>query len=263
MTLKNRKSNNSNYGKSFNFPPFMQYIQRWQAAIATMLKNKSSVYLFFYNLIETVGWSYILYLLVIHFTFATDGSLYESIKTPLFIFQNAAVLEIFHAVFRLVPSSPSVTIQQVFSRVMLVCGVLMLSRDAQLGIGLPLILAAWSVTEIIRYGYYTLNLVNAVPQFLLWLRYTLFIGLYPLGVTGELLCIYAACMEFRRNNYGVVTLPNYLNVTFNYPYLLMFLMALYIPLFPPLYMHMFGQRKKVLGKTSTTKVSTRVSKKVK
>ncbi|KAK5645949.1 hypothetical protein RI129_004413 [Pyrocoelia pectoralis] len=218
-----------------------------------LLKNNKSYYLFFYNFVETVGWSYILYKLVKHFIFVEDVTLYESIKLPLFVFQNAAVLEIVHAFLRLVSSSPYVTLQQVFSRVMLVCGVLMISRNAQLGIGLPLTILAWSVTEIIRYAYYTLNLVNAVPHFLVWLRYTMFIGLYPLGVTGELLCLYTACNEFIKTGFGTITLPNFLNVTFNYPYLLMFLMALYIPLFPPLYMHMFAQRKKILGKSSGSK----------
>ena len=44
-----------------------------------------------------------------------------------------------------------------------------------------------------------------------------------------------------------VHLPNALNVTFSFPLVILGIMLLYIPLFPPMYLHMFTQRKKVLG----------------
>ena len=53
-------------------------------------------------------------------------------------------------------------------------------------------LFAWTVTEMIRYLFYTLNLLEVNVALITWLRYTLFIGLYPIGVTGELLCYYFA-----------------------------------------------------------------------
>jgi very-long-chain (3R)-3-hydroxyacyl-CoA dehydratase len=42
-------------------------------------------------------------------------------------------------------------------------------------------------------------------------------------------------------------MPNTLNFTFSYFYFMWFIMLSYIPLFPHLYMHMFSQRKKILG----------------
>lgn len=59
---------------------------------------------------------------------------------------------------------------QVFSRVMVVCGVILATPTAKDSPGLPLALLAWSVTEIIRYGYYAFNLIGAVPGFLVFLR---------------------------------------------------------------------------------------------
>ena len=44
-----------------------------------------------------------------------------------------------------------------------------------------------------------------------------------------------------------IHLPNALNVTFYFPLIILGIMLLYIPLFPPMYLHMFAQRKKVLG----------------
>lgn len=79
-------------------------------------------------------------------------------------------------------------------------------------------------------------------------RYTTFIILYPIGVTGELLCLYWAQGYARYNTIWSVELPNSYNFTFSYYYFLLGVMLLYIPLFPQLYLHMFALRKKVLGK---------------
>lgn len=44
---------------------------------------------------------------------------------------------------------------------------------------------AWSVTEVIRYVYYALSLVGSEPYPLLWIRYTTFYVLYPIGASSE------------------------------------------------------------------------------
>ena len=75
-----------------------------------------------------------------------------------------------HAATGLVPSNVVITTFQVFSRVMVVCGVVMATPTGKISPGLPLALLAWSVTEIIRYGYYALNLMGSVPKILVWLR---------------------------------------------------------------------------------------------
>lgn len=206
-------------------------------------------YLFGYNFIQVLGWSYLLYQIINYFTINTTNkdSLYDTVKCTVIIFQNAAVLEIFHAATKLVPSNPVITTFQVFSRVMVVCGVLMPTLEGRTGPGLPLALLAWSVTEIIRYLYYALNIANVMPHFLVWLRYTTFIILYPIGVTGELLCFYGAQNEVSKTDMWTIGLPNPLNFSFHYRHFLIFIMLLYIPLFPQMYLHMFSQRRKILG----------------
>lgn len=79
-------------------------------------------------------------------------------------------MQIVHAATGLVPSNLFLTTFQVLSRVMLVCGVLLATPNAIYSPGLPLALFAWSVTEIIRYGFYGLNLLNIVPSILIFLR---------------------------------------------------------------------------------------------
>ena len=81
---------------------------------------------------------------------------------------------------------------------------------------------------------------------LVFLRYTLFIALYPLGVTGELLCIYAAADQAGQTGRWSYPMPNKFNFAFSFQFFLFLVMLSYIPIFPQLYLHMFAQRKKVL-----------------
>lgn len=137
---------------------------------------------------------------------------------------------------------------------MIVCGVLLPTPTGPASPGLPLALIAWSITEVIRYLYYALNLLGAVPYLLVWCRYTFFTVLYPVGVTGELLCLYAAQSYVAKSKLWSLEMPNNLNVTFSYHYVLLFTMLLYIPLFPQMYLHMFTQRQKVMAVSTGKKV---------
>ncbi|XP_023934410.2 very-long-chain (3R)-3-hydroxyacyl-CoA dehydratase hpo-8 [Bicyclus anynana] len=214
----------------------------------TELSFLGKSYLLAYNGIQTLGWLYLLVWSTAYFLDrGTLDSYWNEMKWVVIIFQNAALLEVFHAAIRLVPSSVFVVLMQVYSRVFLVGGVLLATESGPVSPGLPLCLFAWSVTEIIRYAYYALNLVKAVPQQLTFLRYSTFLILYPLGITGELLCMYHSLDEIAEKQLFTVSMPNKWNFIFNYYYFLIFYMLLYIPFFPYLYGHMLKQRSKMLG----------------
>lgn len=208
----------------------------------------SKAYLLAYNGFQFAGWSYLLFQVAKHFASGKDiSTLWEVTRPIVMIIQNSAVLEVVHVLLGLVKSNALVTAMQVASRVMVVCGVLSVTPTAPLSPGLPLLLVAWSIAEIIRYLFYALNLISAVPYSLVWSRYTFFYALYPLGVTGELLCFYAAQAYVRKTKLFSMEMPNALNFTFSYHYILLGIMASYIPLFPKMYFHMISQRKKIIG----------------
>lgn len=211
-------------------------------------------YLFSYNALQFLGWSYLLYQVLFHYASGKDSaSLWEAVKVIVLIFQNAAVLEVLHVMLGLVKSNVVITAMQVASRVMVVCGVLSVTPTAPRSMGLPLLLIAWSVTEIIRYVYYAINIYTKVPFFIVWCRYTFFYVLYPVGVTGELLCFYAAQKFVKQHHLWSMDLPNVANFTFSYHYFQLAIMASYLPLFPRLYLHMVSQRKKIIGGESGRK----------
>ncbi|KAG8508539.1 Very-long-chain (3R)-3-hydroxyacyl-CoA dehydratase 2, partial [Galemys pyrenaicus] len=122
-----------------------------------------------------------------------------------------------------------------------------------------LFVTAWTVTEIIRYSFYTFSLLDHLPYLIKWARYTLFIVLYPMGVSGELLTIYAALPFVRQAGLYSISLPNKYNFSFDYYAFLILIMISYIPLFlffpvfPQLYFHMIHQRRKVLSHTEEHK----------
>ncbi|GCB71522.1 hypothetical protein scyTo_0008859 [Scyliorhinus torazame] len=153
----------------------------------------------------------------------TYHGLYYSIEKPLKFFQTGALLEILHCAVGIVPSSVVLTGFQVMSRVFL----------------------TWAVTHSVK----QVRGKRGVGSF----EYTLFIVLYPMGVTGELLTIYAALPHVRRTGLYSVTLPNKYNISFDYYTVLILVMISYIPLFPQLYFHMLRQRRKVLTTTEESK----------
>lgn len=221
----------------------------------------TTMYLLMYNSILTIGWTLILFETikrVVSYNSFRDFwqcyGLWNAIEVPLKICQTAAFLEVFHAMFGLVRSNPMIVFIQIISRVFLVWGVADYIPHAQHSIGIFLAVTAWSITEIIRYAYYALNLFQAAPQWLTWCRYSFFVVLYPLGVTGELMTIVKAMRtiypESVRNRYSVL-LPNKWNFGFDYFYLL-FVVVLAYSYFPTMYQHMFKQRAKTLD-TSLSK----------
>ncbi|XP_008582657.1 PREDICTED: very-long-chain (3R)-3-hydroxyacyl-[acyl-carrier protein] dehydratase 1 [Galeopterus variegatus] len=176
----------------------------------------------------------------------THRGLYKSIQKTLKFFQTFALLEIVHCLIGIVPTSVLVTGVQVISRIFMVWLITHSIKPIQNEESVVLFLVAWTVTEITRYSFYTFSLLDHLPYFIKWARYNFFIILYPVGVAGELLTIYAALPYVKKTGMFSIRLPNKYNVSFDYYYFLLITMASYIPLFPQLYFHMLRQRRKVL-----------------
>merc|ERR1712241_711560 len=211
-----------------------------------------NAYLVLYNLVQFLGWSHMLYILLPHLDTALikgvdRGQLYADIEWSLKIFQTAAVLEVVHAAVGLVKTNPMLAMFQVSSRVFVVWAILGAMPESRLCRGLPLLLIAWIITEMIRYSFYAVGLLGTNLYIITWLRYTLFFALYPIGVSGELWCQCVSLARVAKDRIFTMTMPNSFNMTFNSYYVLIAIMLSYIPLFPQLYFHMIAQRKKVIG----------------
>ncbi|XP_010883760.1 very-long-chain (3R)-3-hydroxyacyl-CoA dehydratase 1 [Esox lucius] len=213
-------------------------------------RTKSAIavaWLTFYNIAMTAGWL-VLAMAMIRFYIqrGTHKGLYKSIARTLKFFQTIALLEVVHCAIGIVRTSVIVTGVQVCSRIFMVWFITNSIKQIQNEESVILFLVVWTVTEITRYSFYTFNLLNHLPYFIKWARYNMFIIMYPLGVVGELMTIYAALPYVRKTGMLSMRLPNKYNVSFDYYYFLIIVMLSYIPLFPQLYFHMLRQRRKVL-----------------
>lgn len=106
------------------------------------------------------------------------------------IVQTAAALEIVHTLSGLVKSPLLTAVIQVYSRLFLVWAISMKHEQSRHNALYSTMILAWSTTEVIRYAFYTLSLARGkVPGFLVYLRYTTFYILYPIGASSEALLI--------------------------------------------------------------------------
>lgn len=92
----------------------------------------------------------------------------------------------------IVRSPVATTAMQVASRLLLVWGVVDAFPAVATSPAYSTMLIAWSVTEVIRYSYFTLTLSGLLPSFVTWLRYNTFYVLYPLGISSECWLIWKA-----------------------------------------------------------------------
>lgn len=190
-------------------------------------------YLVIYNASSLLLWSSLLGRIALIPPLAGLSHVYPSTGTFARNVQTLAIAEILHSLLGLVRAPVTTTGMQVASRLLLVWGIVWLfgqqlltsstdnrpwgkgslmrdrygkeqesaARWNQLGyLGM---MTAWSVTECVRYGYFTFFLVSdgnttSMPEWLRWARYNLFFVLYPLGISCECWLIWRVLPLARR-----------------------------------------------------------------
>lgn len=175
---------------------------------------------------------------------------YPAVEKSLLLAQTAAVLEIFHGLVGLVRSPISATLPQISSRLYLTWGILWSFPEVQSHILVSSLVISWSITEIIRYSFFgTKEAFGSAPSWLLWLRYSSFLILYPTGITSEVGLIYTALPFMKASGKYSSWMPNKWNFSFDYSYNAILVLLTYVPGSPHMYNYMLGQRKKALSKS--------------
>jgi very-long-chain (3R)-3-hydroxyacyl-CoA dehydratase len=165
----------------------------------------TQAYLVLYNAACMAGWAYVL-ALGARAALAGAGApslaslarVWRAVEAPLAAVQWAMCAEVAHAALGLVPSPVATTALQVASRVVVLVAA-GASRGASGAWPAGLAVLAWALVEVPRYAFYVAALVlPAVPFPLFWLRYSLFMVLYPAGITGEWFTLQAAAPALPR-----------------------------------------------------------------
>ncbi|RAL43937.1 unnamed protein product [Cuscuta campestris] len=207
-------------------------------------------YLALYNWAVFMGWVQVFYLSVKTLRESGHEHVYGAVEKPLLFAQTAALLEILHGLVGLVRSPISATFPQISSRIYVTWGILYSFPEVQTHVFVSSLVISWSITEIIRYSFFgTKETFGSAPSWLLWLRYSTFILLYPSGITSEVGLIYKSLLYIKESGKYSLWMPNRLNFSFDYYYLALVVIAIYVPGSPHMYNYMLGQRKKALGRT--------------
>ncbi|KAJ1326753.1 very-long-chain (3R)-3-hydroxyacyl-CoA dehydratase [Microdochium nivale] len=208
-------------------------------------------YLVLYNLASALAWAYMLHgtteALLAHRGqgwAAGNAQVWRDQHRFALATESAAALEVLHAALGLVRSSPLTTALQVAGRNTVLWAVARnypAVMESGVGVGYAALLLAWSAAEVIRYSYFVVALSSKirgaggddVPGWLVWVRYSMFIPLYPAGILSECWLIYNVIEPSKQRQAY-------------YQYLLWFGLLIYVPASYILGTHMFAQRRKVL-----------------
>jgi len=206
-----------------------------------------STYLITYNLVQTMGW---MYALVVSLLMTINGSpsryLYFGVTPVLRFCQLLSVLEVFHAATGLVRTGVVGAFTQWFARTHCLVAVVDSVPEVQGEVWVAIMYMAWSFTEVVRYPWYALSIAGSCPEWLTWLRYTIFIPTYPFGVVAEMLLLYHALPYARERDMYNLHMPNWYNFAFDWHNFMVGGLCYYPVAWLQLYTHMFAQRKKKL-----------------
>lgn len=143
----------------------------------------------------------------------------------------------------------------VLSRLAVLWFIMHVSTAAQASPALFLCTLSWSLVEVPRYSYYLYKLCDIEPFYAhKWVRYSLFLVLYPTGIAGEIGNLLYALPGAAAINVSPGP-GNALNVAYNHQVFLAILLLLYIPGSPLMIGHMWKERCKQLAAPTTTGAS--------
>ncbi|KAF4599549.1 hypothetical protein EYR40_006643 [Pleurotus pulmonarius] len=175
-------------------------------------------------------------------TYARVGSLTAFV-------QSFALMEVVHVLLGWVRSPLQTTAMQVASRLFLVWGIVEPFEASRSNPLYTSMVFAWSATETIRYPFYACGLLGFEPYPLLYLRYTTFYLLYPLGASSEAFIIYSTLPK----SSPIPSLQSWMQGMWNLTdYVRGVLFCIWWPGLYVMYTYMIKQRRKVLGSSSKT-----------
>ncbi|KAI0232662.1 Very-long-chain (3R)-3-hydroxyacyl-CoA dehydratase [Lamellibrachia satsuma] len=207
------------------------------------------VYMVLFNLFQTVGFTYIIVVLLfklLQHGKASKTEAFASVGPQMACVLSMAVMEVVHPIFGWVRSSVVTTAMQVFGRGLIFFVLIMQESRLQHYEATWWLFIVWSLVEVVRYPYYLLSCVKKEWGFLTWLRYTIWIPLYPAGFVLEGTVMLLALQFFEETHKFSMTLPNAWNFSFNFATFLKIYMFACLPGMYLLMQHMYQLRKKKL-----------------
>ncbi|XP_071952455.1 very-long-chain (3R)-3-hydroxyacyl-CoA dehydratase 3-like [Antedon mediterranea] len=207
------------------------------------------MYLCVYNFLQFIGYSYIFIYLTVNFVIKGQGmrQAYSKIILPLSVCQVFAVLEVINPLLGIVKTGAMAPLIQFTGRNMVLFVVI---RGEDRMVGEPVLcylFLIWSSIELVRYPFYMLCSIGQESMIISWLRYTIWIPLYPAGFLFEILSLWTAIPFYEASKKYNLELPNAWNVSFDMTTFLYIWIVGILSASPMMMSHMWRQRQKRFG----------------
>lgn len=187
-----------------------------------------------YNLYQFIAYFYISLVLLI--ILSRDGFAgvskvtYKTVGPVMKCSQALQYLEFLHALVGYTKGSPLFPFLQVTGRNFILFGIINAeSRIHEMPVVFVLFMV-WSLVEVIRYPYYLLSVLKKEIRLLTWLRYSIWIILYPLGFLCEGTVLIRSISFFEETKRFTIEMPNTWNFTFDMVALMKIHMTLTLPI---------------------------------
>uniref|UniRef100_A0A5F8H3P5 Very-long-chain (3R)-3-hydroxyacyl-CoA dehydratase n=1 Tax=Monodelphis domestica TaxID=13616 RepID=A0A5F8H3P5_MONDO len=212
--------------------------------------NLKRGYLFMYNLVQFLGFSWIFVNMTVRLFILGKDSFYDTFHTMadmMYFCQMLAVVEIINALLRVTRSPVIPTLIQFFGRNVILFVVIGSLEEMQSKAVVFFVFYLWSAIEIFRYPFYMLACIDIEWKLLTWIRYSIWIPLYPLGCLAEAISVIQSIPVFSETGKFSFMLPYPLNITVKFSFFLqIYLIMLFLGLFVN-FRHLYKQRRRRYG----------------
>ncbi|XP_045450360.1 very-long-chain (3R)-3-hydroxyacyl-CoA dehydratase [Melitaea cinxia] len=209
-------------------------------------EDLKKVYLVLYNLFQLIGFVYVLSVMAIRYAkldYDSVADTYEHVGPAVKFLQLMMYLEVMHPLFGYTKGGVLVPFMQVSGRAFILFVLIDSEPRMQTKPVVFYLFLMWSTIEIVRYPFYITQIYKKNIYILTWLRYTMWIPLYPLGILCESIVILRSIPYFEETQRFTISLPNEWNFTFDMPfYLRLYLLLLTFPATFFLMSHMYKLR---------------------
>ncbi|KAB7503169.1 Very-long-chain (3R)-3-hydroxyacyl-CoA dehydratase 3, partial [Armadillidium nasatum] len=171
-----------------DYPGLYEKIQAEELGWASKRESMKKVYLFLYNLWQFVGFLYIVIVILTRYSKSGKDSMegtYEAVSWMMKLCFMTQFLEIFHPLLGYTKGSVLEPLMQVSGRGIVFFCLIVAEERMQTKPVIFYLFLVWSFIEVIRYPYYLLRVYDIEIGLLTWLRYSIWMPLYPLGIVLE------------------------------------------------------------------------------
>lgn len=204
-------------------------------------------YLFMYNLVQFLGFSWIFVNMTVRLFILGQDSFYDTFHSTadmMYFCQMMAVLEVVNPLLGLVRTAFLPALLQVTGRNVILFVIFGCLDEMQSKAVVFFVFYFWSCIEIFRYPFYMLGVIGTDWKLLTWLRYSLWIPLYPLGTIAEAVAVVQSLALFDETRMFALPLPSLLGGSLSFSYSLrLYLILMFLGLFIN-FRHLYKQRKR-------------------